>query len=111
MRNAEGKGDPRGWTESVLALLFSCVPVFQILFRPRGALCGRSAIPAVAPGVRFGFDRGMRLVSSLSVAALLLPLTMRAAEPKPVPLTQAIPQAHDQVSFERNAVEIARYHY
>ena len=53
----------------------------------------------------------MRLVSALSVAALLFPLTLRAAEPKPVPLTQAIPQAHDQVSFERNAVEIARYHY
>jgi hypothetical protein len=33
------------------------------------------------------------------------------AEPKPVPKVQALPQAHDQVSFQRDGVEIARYHY
>ena len=44
---------------------------------------------------------------------LLLPLaalTLRlAAEPKPVPRVQAIPQPHDEVSFQRDGVEIARY--
>ena len=34
-----------------------------------------------------------------------------AAEPKPVPRMQAVPQPHDQVSFQRDGVEIARYHY
>jgi hypothetical protein len=33
------------------------------------------------------------------------------AEPKPVPKVQAVPQAHDQVSFQRDGVEIARYHF
>jgi hypothetical protein len=34
-----------------------------------------------------------------------------AAETRPVPRVQAIPEAHQQVSFQRNGVEIARYHY
>ena len=34
-----------------------------------------------------------------------------AAEPKPVPLVQAVPQPYEQVSFQRDGVEIARYHY
>jgi hypothetical protein len=33
------------------------------------------------------------------------------AEPKPVPRVQAVPQPHDQVSFQREGVEIARYHF
>jgi hypothetical protein len=33
------------------------------------------------------------------------------AEPKPVPRVQAIPQPHQQLSFQRDGVEIARYHY
>src|SRR5260221_9616192 len=32
------------------------------------------------------------------------------AEPKPVPRVQAIPEPHDEVSFQRDGVEIARYH-
>jgi hypothetical protein len=32
-------------------------------------------------------------------------------EAKPVPAIQAIPQAHEQVSFQREGVEIARYHF
>ena len=31
------------------------------------------------------------------------------AEPKPVPRVQAIPEPHDEVSFQRDGVEIARY--
>src|SRR6186713_218229 len=34
-----------------------------------------------------------------------------SAEPKPVPLMQAIPQAHDQIAFQRDGAEVARYHY
>jgi hypothetical protein len=30
---------------------------------------------------------------------------------KPVPLVQAVPQPYDQVSFQRDGVEIARYHF
>jgi hypothetical protein len=33
------------------------------------------------------------------------------AEPKPVPQVQALPQPYQQVSFQREGVEIARYHY
>ncbi len=32
------------------------------------------------------------------------------AEPQPVPRVQAIPEPHDEVSFQRDGVEIARYH-
>ncbi len=32
-------------------------------------------------------------------------------EPKPVPRLQVIPQAYDQASFQRDGVEIARYHF
>jgi hypothetical protein len=34
-----------------------------------------------------------------------------AADPKPVPHVQALPQPHAQVSFQRDGVEFARYHY
>ena len=34
-----------------------------------------------------------------------------AIESKPVPTIQAIPQPYDQLSFQRDGVEIARYHY
>jgi hypothetical protein len=53
----------------------------------------------------------MRLAISLLIAGTSFSPTMTGAEPKPVPLMQAIPQAHEQVTFERNALEIARYHY
>jgi len=32
-------------------------------------------------------------------------------DPKPVPRMQAVPQPYDQVSFQRDGVEIARYHF
>ncbi|MGB8166962.1 MAG: PmoA family protein [Chthoniobacteraceae bacterium] len=43
--------------------------------------------------------------------ALLLSAPLLLAEPKPVPRMQAVPQPHDQVSFQRDGVEIARYHF
>jgi hypothetical protein len=55
----------------------------------------------------------MRMPSALAAvaAACLAAAPSRAAEPKPVPRLQAIPQPYDQVSFERAAREIARLHY
>ena len=32
-------------------------------------------------------------------------------EPKPVPLVQVLPQAHDQASFQRDGQELTRYHF
>jgi Methane oxygenase PmoA len=43
--------------------------------------------------------------------ALLLTAPVLFAEPKPVPRLQAVPQPHAQVSFQRDGVEIARYHF
>src|SRR5687768_551831 len=34
-----------------------------------------------------------------------------AVEPKQVPFIQAVPQPYDQLSFQRDGTEIARYHY
>ena len=50
----------------------------------------------------------------LDVGCFLLFLLFNAApslhaEPKPVPRVQAIPEPHDEVSFQRDGVEIARY--
>lgn len=39
-----------------------------------------------------------------------LPLVIASADPQPVPRMQAVPQAHDEVSFQRDGVEIARYY-
>ena len=33
------------------------------------------------------------------------------AEAKPVPRIQAVPQSYEQISFQREGVEIARYHF
>jgi hypothetical protein len=59
-------------------------------------------MPAISPPVLF------------VAAALFLAAFGRAAdpsEPKPVPRLQIIPCPHQQVSFEREGQEIARYHY
>src|ERR1044071_1845026 len=50
----------------------------------------------------------------LGVIVLIGVSFSRAAEPaasKPVPLMQAIPQPYEQISFQRDGQEIARYHY
>lgn len=57
-----------------------------------------------------------QIISSLLPFVLLtLPLAageaIPATQPKPVPRLQAIPQPYDQVSFERDGVEICRYHF
>ena len=56
----------------------------------------------------------MKVLPSATLAFLCA--SAFAAEPplpaaKPVPLVQAVPQPHAQVSFQRDGVEIARYHY
>jgi hypothetical protein len=42
---------------------------------------------------------------------LLLVLPAMAVEPQPVPVMQAVPQPYDQVSFQRDGVEVARCHF
>ncbi|HYR58089.1 MAG TPA: DUF6807 family protein, partial [Chthoniobacteraceae bacterium] len=61
----------------------------------------------------FGHSLVIRHYSLVIVAALLatIPATETFAEPKPVPRMQVVPQAHAQISFQRDGVEIARYHY
>jgi len=50
--------------------------------------------------------------SALYGSSLVLALAACAfAEPKPVPGMQALPQPHAQISFQREGVEIARYHF
>jgi len=53
----------------------------------------------------------LRSLSNFSAfSALFLAVSGLLAEPKPVPQVQAIPEPHDEVSFQRDGVEIARYH-
>src|SRR5215213_8512029 len=39
------------------------------------------------------------------------PATQPAPATRPVPRVQAVPQPYEQVAFERDGVEIARYHF
>lgn len=49
---------------------------------------------------------------TLVVAALaMLSATAQPSSPKPVPRMQVVPQPYDQVSFQRDGVEITRYHF
>src|SRR6266571_5832929 len=45
------------------------------------------------------------------IGTIFLISFMLRAEPKPVPRIQAVPQPYEQISFEREGVEIARYHF
>ncbi len=47
----------------------------------------------------------------ICLAGLVLVLPVVAAGPQPVPVMQAVPQPYDQVSFQREGVEIARCHF
>ncbi len=47
---------------------------------------------------------------AVSVSCLLVTVAAGLAEPKPVPRMQAVPQPRDEVSFQRDGVEIARHH-
>ena len=51
----------------------------------------------------------MRLVISLCLF-FVLP-TYAVAQPKPAPRMQAVPQPYDQVSFQHDGLEIARFHF
>src|SRR6266480_2505127 len=52
----------------------------------------------------------MRRICFVIGTILLIHLALRA-EPKLVPRLQAIPQPYEQISFQRDGVEIARYHF
>ncbi len=47
----------------------------------------------------------------LTVLFLLADSSATAQTAKPIPLMQAMPQPHDQISFQRDGLEIARYHF
>jgi hypothetical protein len=50
-------------------------------------------------------------IAFLLFATLFFGIQADAVDPRAVPLLQAIPQAYDQVSFERGGLEITRYHF
>lgn len=51
-----------------------------------------------------GLVPGLIALSSLSSSG-------QSSSPKSVPRMQVVPQAHDQVSFQRDGVELTRYHF
>lgn len=50
-------------------------------------------------------------MSTLSLVCMSLAFTGVDAQPKAVPKMQAVPQPYDQVSFQRDGTEIARFHF
>jgi hypothetical protein len=60
---------------------------------------------------KFFFYRPLQFLCAFAVSAFfVLTAPFALGEPKPVPRVQAIPEPHDEVSFQRDGVEIARYH-
>lgn len=55
----------------------------------------------------------LRVMAFALIAAVLMALSAQAqpSSPKPVPRMQVVPQPYDQVSFQRDGVEITRYHF
>ncbi len=51
------------------------------------------------------------VLPSVFICSYLLLTPAASAQPKPVPRMQAVPQAYDQVSFQRDGSEIARFHF
>ena len=47
----------------------------------------------------------------LALTAILCIPAIGSAQPKPVPRMQAVPQPYEQISFQRDGAEIARYHF
>ena len=47
----------------------------------------------------------------LWLSCLLVALPLSAGEPKPVPRMQALPLPHDEISFQRDGQELARFHF
>jgi len=55
--------------------------------------------------------RALTSIFCLSVIAGDLAVAQGAPEPKPVPRLQVVPQAYAQASFQRDGIEITRYHF
>ena len=51
------------------------------------------------------------MVFCVSVAAISMAAAQETPEPKPVPRLQVVPMPDDQASFQRDGVEITRYHF
>src|SRR3954470_10031053 len=59
---------------------------------------------------RFSFTT-WALLASVLPAILSAAAAAPSTRPKPVPRMQAVPQPYEQVSFQRDGDEIARYHF
>ena len=62
-------------------------------------------------GARLLIRRVLRIVFCVSVVTSGVVAAQEVPEPKPVPRLQVIPQPYGQVSFQRDGVEITRYHF
>ena len=62
------------------------------------------------PGARGG-PLALGLVLVISLAQRAWPVEEPPPAPKPVPRVQVVPQPYEQVSFQRDGSEIARYHF
>jgi hypothetical protein len=51
------------------------------------------------------------LLLTLSLSTIAIAGEAPLSDPKPVPRLQVVPQAYDQASFQRDGVEITRYHF
>lgn len=51
------------------------------------------------------------LFALIAAVLMVLPAQAQPSSPKPVPRMQVVPQPYDQVSFQRDGVEITRYHF
>ncbi len=52
----------------------------------------------------------MRGIAGVVIIGLMCAV-LRGGEPKPVPRVQAVPQAYEQMSFQVEGMEVARYHF
>ena len=55
--------------------------------------------------------RGLAIIFCVSAAMIGVTMAQDVPGPKPVPRLQVVPQAYDQASFQRDGVEITRYHF
>lgn len=54
---------------------------------------------------------GLAIALFVSAATIAVAMAQDVPEPKPVPRLQVAPQAYEQASFQRDGVEITRYHF
>ena len=60
---------------------------------------------------RVNDKRMLMVMFCVSAARVGVAAAQDVPEPKPVPRLQVVPQAYEQASFQRDGVEITRYHF